>query len=139
MHTARHLKDLLRGIEGALKPRRLSRQPVSIPLSVETADESITGDGRDLTEHGLRVRLPHTLPPGRHVVVDLTPPGFADSLRFPARVKWTRVDGDDHLAGLEFDARGGPREKLKLLLLALAEGLLPELKRSGRTTRRRTV
>ena len=139
IHTSRHLKELLRGIDGALTPRRLSRQPVSLPLIVESADESITGDGRDLTEHGLRVRLPHVLQPGRHVVVDLTPPGFSDSLRFAARVKWSRVDGEDHIAGLEFDLARGPREKLRLLLLALAEGLLPDLKRSGRTTRRRKV
>jgi hypothetical protein len=136
MREGEGLKDLLKGIEGALPERRLARQPVTLPVALDLGAERITGEGRDLSEHGVRVRTPFALQVGRRVAIDLAPPDAREPIRFDAVVRWARHEEHGHVAGIEFIRASGPRERLREMLFALAEGSLPELRRSGGTTRR---
>ncbi|MBI2932675.1 MAG: PilZ domain-containing protein [Planctomycetes bacterium] len=133
------LKELVRQIERAATPRRLTRCPVNIPVWVEAQGARIEGRGRDLNEHGLRARMSRPLSMNERVWVHLELPGFQHTLAVQADVRWVRADGgpSQYCVGLEFRHTDETRGALRHLLVMHARKALPQIQRSGHTTRRR--
>ncbi len=132
------LRDLVRRIERSSTPRRLARPPVSIPTVVEASGSRVAGLGRDLSEHGVRLRTARALPPHDRVRVRLTLPGHGE-LALDGDVRWARPDLSPGLfcVGIEFRHTDTSRHALRSLLVAHAKKALPHIRRTGLTTRRR--
>jgi hypothetical protein len=126
-------------VERASTPRRLNRPPVNIPVVVEAGGRRIDGLGRDINEHGLRLRSSDACAPGERVLVRLRPPGFDRPLAIAAEVRWARPEGGPrlHCLGLEFVHTDDTRRAVRRLLVLHARQSLPAIRRSGHTTRRR--
>jgi len=131
------LRDLIRRIERASTPRRLNRPPVNIPTVVEAGDRKIGGLGRDLSEHGLRLRSNQACALHERVRVCLLPPGFDRSIAVEGEVRWVRPEAGEYVLGLEFAHTDESRRAVRKLLVMHAKKALPAIQRSGHTTRRR--
>jgi hypothetical protein len=133
------LRDLVRRIERATAPRRLNRPPVNIPVVVDAGERRIEGLGRDLSEHGLRLRSRHACALHERVQVRLRPPGFGRDIAVAAEIRWVRPEGgpDEYGLGFEFVHTDESRRAVRKLLVMHAKKALPAIQRTGHTTRRR--
>jgi hypothetical protein len=135
------LRDLVRRVERASTPRRLNRPPVNIPVAVDGDDRHIEGLGRDINEHGLRLRSRQACSLHERVRVRLQPAGLPRELLIDAEIRWVRPDvtPGEYSIGLEFVHTDDTRRAVRKLLVMHAKKALPGIRRTGHTTRRRVA
>ena len=91
--------------------RRDTREPVTLFVEYEGADDLVGDFTENLSTGGTFVATNRELPVGTRVNLVLSFPGLLEPISIEGIVRWTRQEGGDGGAGLEF-AEGPSRDQL---------------------------
>jgi uncharacterized protein (TIGR02266 family) len=97
--------------------RRAAREPVSLFVEYEGADDLVGDFTENLSSGGTFVTTNRSLPVGTHVQLVLSFPGLLEPIAIEGTVRWTRGDNaaGDAGAGIEF-APGPSRDALAVVV-----------------------
>ena len=91
--------------------RRDTREPVTLFVEYEGADDLVGDFTENLSSGGTFVATSRALPIGTHVQLNLGFPGLIESVAVTGTVRWSRGDDGAPGAGIEFDP-GPARDQL---------------------------
>jgi len=103
--------------------RRAARDPVTLFVEYEGADDLVGDFTENLSSGGTFVTTNRTLPVGTQVQLVLSFPGLLEPIAIDGTVRWTRGDNaaGDAGAGIEF-VPGAPRDALAVLVDRIRSG-----------------
>jgi uncharacterized protein (TIGR02266 family) len=95
--------------------RRDTREPVTLFVEYEGADDLIGDFTENLSSGGTFVATNRDLPIGTHVQLNLGFPGLLEPIAVEGTVRWSRGNDGSRGAGIEFDA-GPARDQLAAIV-----------------------
>jgi uncharacterized protein (TIGR02266 family) len=103
--------------------RRFERQPVTLVVEYEGADDLVADYTENLSAGGTFVNTTRTFAPGTHVKLMLSFPGLLRPIAIAGVVRWTRGDvGHEHGVGIEFfEQEGDGRKRLDRIVDLIRE------------------